>query len=104
MDEGAAKALTQRGKSLLPRGIVEVEGVWGVGDAVRIVDPGGVEVARGLSRYSSQDVARIAGKRSDEIVGVIGHWFGDAVIHRDDMVLMGTEGMVDTDQSIPKTS
>jgi glutamate 5-kinase len=104
VDEGAAKALTQRGKSLLPRGIVEVEGVWGVGDAVRIVDPGGVEVARGLSRYSSQDVARIAGKRSDEIVGVIGHWFGDAVIHRDDMVLMGTEGMVDTDQSIPKTS
>ena len=71
---------------------------------MRIVTVDGQEVARGLSRYSSADVERIAGKRSDAIVEILGHWFGDAVIHRDDMVLMGAEWMVDTDQSIPKTS
>lgn len=104
VDEGAAKALGQRGKSLLSRGITGVEGSWDVGAAVRIMGPGGIEVARGLSRYSSADVAAIAGKRSDAIVKTLGHWFGDAVIHRDDMVLMGAEWMVDTDQPIPKTS
>ena len=104
VDEGAAMALEKRGKSLLPRGILGIEGSWDVGAAVRIVTVDGQEVARGLSRYSSADVERIAGKRSDAIVEVLGHWFGDAVIHRDDMVLMGAEWMVDTDQSIPKTS
>ncbi len=96
VDAGAAKAIASHGKSLLARGIVGVESRWDVGEAVRIIDPEGIEVARGLSRYSSSDVTAIAGKRSDEIVSVIGHWFGDAVIHRDDMVQMGVDELVDT--------
>jgi glutamate 5-kinase len=86
VDEGAAKALRQ-GKSLLPAGVVQVSGRFDRGDAVVVRDPGGREVARGLSAYSSADADRIRGRRSQDLEPLLGYRGRDEMIHRDDMVL-----------------
>ncbi|TAK53651.1 MAG: glutamate 5-kinase [Gammaproteobacteria bacterium] len=96
IDAGAAAALG-RGKSLLPAGLVEVRGRFDRGDAVRIVDGRGVELARGLCAYSSVDAARIAGRRSAEIESLLG-WRGRAeIVPRDDLVLMPSGQQEDAD-------
>ena len=89
IDDGAARALTERGRSLLPAGIIRVEGSFEIGDSVRCVNGGGEEVARGLAGYSSVDVARLAGVATKEISRVLGYSNGGEVIHRDDLVLLG---------------
>ena len=86
-DSGAIRALTQAGKSLLPSGIIEAEGRFLEGEAVEICDTAGALVARGLSLYSSADVARIAGAHSAQIEEILGYHTADVVIHRDDLVL-----------------
>ena len=86
VDAGALKALKQ-GKSLLPAGVSAVEGRFGAGDAVIVRDPGGREVARGLSAYSAKDGRRIMGHKSAEIESILGYRGGDEMIHRDDLVL-----------------
>src|SRR5215470_3645047 len=86
VDDGAAGAL-RRGKSLLPAGVVAVEGVFERGDAVIIRTRAGIEAGRGLSAYSSDDVRRIAGYKSGEIAGILGYRGRDEIIHRDDLVL-----------------
>ena len=87
VDEGAARALA-RGSSLLPAGVRAVAGEFERGDPVSLLDPGGREVARGLSAYDADSVRRIAGRRSDEIEAILG-WRGrDEVVHRDDLVLL----------------
>jgi len=86
VDEGAAGAL-RRGKSLLPAGVVAVEGVFERGDAVIIRTPSGGEAGRGLSAYSSIDIRRIAGFKSGEIAGILGYRGRDEIIHRDDLVV-----------------
>jgi glutamate 5-kinase len=86
VDEGAARALRQ-GKSLLPAGVVQVSGRFDRGDAVVVRDPGGLEVARGLSAYSSTDAERIRGRRSQDLEPLLGYRGRDEMIHRDDMVL-----------------
>jgi glutamate 5-kinase len=86
IDAGAVGAL-RRGRSLLPAGITAVAGNFERGDAVDVVDPLGVVVARGLSAYSSTDVARIQGRRSGEIEQLVGFRGRDEVVHRDDLVL-----------------
>src|SRR5215213_3667792 len=63
VDEGASRALTEKNRSLLPAGIVRVEGAFEHGDVVEIVSPGGACVARGLSNYSATDVERVRGKK-----------------------------------------
>ena len=88
VDEGAAQALRERGRSLLPAGITEVRGEFGIGDAVRCVDPAGREVARGLVAYSAQEVARIRGLPTRQISQVLGYSNGGEVIHRDDLVVI----------------
>lgn len=88
VDAGAARALTEGGKSLLASGIVRVEGDFEQGELIAIADDSKTEIARGLVRYSSGDVDRIKGKRSDEIEVILGEASVDAVIHRDDMVVM----------------
>jgi glutamate 5-kinase len=88
LDEGACKALRQGGRSLLPAGIDEVKGEFGVGDSVACVDDGGREVARGLVAYTAPEVARIKGLATSEIPRVLGYSNGDEVIHRDDLVLL----------------
>jgi glutamate 5-kinase len=88
VDEGAVAALRDRGKSLLPSGVVGVTGRFRAGDLVGIADPRGHEFARGLTRYSAEDVARIKGLRTSEIERALGHRAADEVIHRDDLVLL----------------
>ena len=87
VDEGAAAALVDRGKSLLPAGIAEVRGEFGLGEPVACIDAHGGEIARGLAAYSSDAIQRIAGRPTGEIDAVLGYSNGDAVIHRDDLVI-----------------
>ncbi|MCL4685057.1 glutamate 5-kinase [Myxococcota bacterium] len=88
LDAGAAQALLERGRSLLPAGIRAVVGRFGVGDPVRCTDPDGREIARGLVAYSAQDVTRICGLSTRQIESVLGYSNGGEVIHRDDLVVL----------------
>jgi glutamate 5-kinase len=88
LDDGAVHAIECRGKSLLPAGIAEVRGSFGIGDSVACVARDGREIARGLVTYSSDDVRRIAGQGTAKIQQVLGYSNGDEVIHRDDLVLV----------------
>jgi glutamate 5-kinase len=87
VDPGAEHAL-YNGGSLLPVGVIDIDGSFERGDAVRIVTPSGQEIGRGLTNYSSLDLARISGKRSDEIEKILGFAYGDEVIHRSNMVVL----------------
>jgi glutamate 5-kinase len=86
VDAGAAAALT-RGKSLLPAGVLAVEGRFEKGDAVVVLDGSGQEIARGLSRYDAAEAARIMGLRSDAIEAALGYSSGPTLIHADDLAL-----------------
>jgi glutamate 5-kinase len=91
VDEGAVHALMQRGRSLLPAGIVGVEGSFGIGDPVSCVDEREREFARGLAAYASADANRIKGASTRRITQLLGYSNGDEVIHRDDLVLLGND-------------
>lgn len=86
VDTGAAKAL-RTGASLLPVGISSVSGQFERGAAVDILDADGSCMARGVTAYSAADIARIMGRRSEEVEAVLGFKGRPAVVHRDDMVL-----------------
>ncbi|MFW6096688.1 MAG: glutamate 5-kinase [Chloroflexota bacterium] len=88
VDAGAARALCENGSSLLPAGVTAVEGIFERGDAVSIRDMDGGELARGIARYGHEDVARIMGCQSDEIVSRLGYAYGPVVVHRDDLILV----------------
>lgn len=87
VDRGAAEALTQRGKSLLPSGIQEVAGRFHAGEPIAIVNSARQEIARGLSNFSSSELTRIRGLRSAQIVDVLGHPGAAEAVHRDNLVL-----------------
>ncbi len=87
LDEGAASALIERGRSLLPIGIQEVRGVFGVGAPVRCIDRNGNLIGIGLTNYKSTEIETIKGRHSDEIEGLIGYKHSDEVINRDNFVL-----------------
>jgi len=89
VDEGARAALLERGKSLLPSGIVSVDGDFQPGDVVRVVGPDGDEFARGLTNYSAHDVARIKGCHSSKIEPILGYKYYDEVIHRNNLAVIG---------------
>lgn len=99
VDAGAAAALG-RGKSLLPAGVKRVEGSFDRGDPVAIVAEDGTLLARGLSAYGAADAAAIAGRRSDEIETVLGFRGRTALVHRDDLVVVGADADAPT-QSPP---
>ncbi|HEX3860925.1 MAG TPA: glutamate 5-kinase [Stellaceae bacterium] len=86
VDDGAARAL-RGGKSLLPAGIVAVEGDFERGDCVTVETRAGAEAGRGLSAYASGDIRRIAGHKSGEIAAILGYRGRDEIIHRDDLVV-----------------
>src|SRR4051794_22051407 len=86
VDDGATRALRQ-GKSLLPAGIVAVEGVFERGDCLIVQHRAGGEIGRGLSAYASADIRLIAGHKSDEIEAILGYRGRDEIIHRDDLVV-----------------
>jgi glutamate 5-kinase len=87
VDAGAARALSG-GKSLLPAGVTEVSGAFERGDAVRVRDAEGREIARGLVAYGAADARRIAGYKSRDIEGLLGYRGREEMIHRDDLVLL----------------
>jgi glutamate 5-kinase len=88
IDAGAAAAL-RRGKSLLPAGVVRVDGSFGRGDAVVIRGPDGAEIGRGLVAYDAEDAAKIVRKSSGDIMLILGIEGRAEMVHRDDMVLGG---------------
>ncbi len=87
IDEGACVAIVNRGKSLLPSGVVDVEGSFDAGAVVSCVSVDGREVARGLTNYSSEELRKIKGLKTFEIERVLGYKTSDEVIHRDNMVV-----------------
>lgn len=89
VDRGARKAVVERGKSLLPSGVVAVSGRFAKGDVIRVLDEEGREIARGLSHYSSEDLGRIKGRKTGEIESILGQMLYEEVIHRDYLVLTG---------------
>ena len=97
IDAGALKAL-HAGKSLLPAGVVRLAGRFDQGETVSILAPDGAEVARGISGYSDVDVARIMGRQSAEIEGILGYRSGDALVHRDDLVILRRDWQVEPAQ------
>ncbi|MEO1786174.1 MAG: glutamate 5-kinase [Pseudomonadota bacterium] len=88
VDAGAAKALCETGASLLPVGVVGVEGHFERGAAVAVLGPGGQAIAKGVTAYASADIAGIAGLHSDAVEAKLGYRGRPAVIHRDDLVLL----------------
>lgn len=86
IDAGAETAL-HSGKSLLPAGVKAVFGTFARGDVVSVENESGQEIARGLSAYDSADAAKIIGKKSAEIEGILGYIGRAEMIHRDDMAL-----------------
>jgi glutamate 5-kinase len=90
IDHGALKALRE-GKSLLPAGVVAARGRFERGDTVSVLGADGAEVARGIIAYSDVDSARIMGRKSAEIEGILGFRGRDEIIHRDDLVILGHE-------------
>jgi glutamate 5-kinase len=88
VDAGARRALTDGKKSLLPSGVKAVRGRFGQGEPVSVVDEAGAEFARGLCAFDSDEVERIAGRRSSELEALLGYRAVEEVIHRDDLVLL----------------
>jgi glutamate 5-kinase len=88
IDPGAQEALLQRGKSLLPSGIVTVEGDFARGECVEVTDGENKLIARGMVNYSSSDIGKIKGSKSVEIERKLGFKYTEEVIHRDNMVLL----------------
>jgi glutamate 5-kinase len=88
VDEGAKKAIVQRGKSLLPSGVAKIKGNFDRGDLVSCIGPQGKEFARGIVNYSTPELEKIRGLRSDKIEQVLGYKYSDEVIHRDDLVVL----------------
>ncbi len=86
VDDGACRALT-KGGSLLPAGMVAVEGDFQKGDAVVVVNGDGRAIARGLTAYSAEDARRILGRKSGDFEVLLGYRGRDEIIHRDDLVL-----------------
>ena len=86
VDDGAVAAL-ERGRSLLPAGILRIEGTFQRGDAITIMKKDGSEFGRGLIAYSSEDATQIIGHKTGEIEDLLGYRGRDEIIHRDDLVI-----------------
>jgi len=88
IDAGAARALREQNRSLLPVGVVEVGGDFSRGELVQVFDEKGSQLACGLSNYSSADLKRIKGLRSERFAAVLGHEYGEEIVHRNNLVLL----------------
>ncbi len=87
LDDGAKKALIEEGKSLLPSGIIAVEGDFHVGDPVLCLDTAGKILAKGLTNYGTEEIGKIMGLKTSKIQQVLGYKDYDEVIHRDNMAV-----------------
>jgi glutamate 5-kinase len=101
IDDGAVRALAGKGASLLPKGLVRVEGSFAAGAVVELRSAAGAPVGRGLASYGSAELSRIVGKRSDEIEAALGYCYCDEAVHRDDMALFdGPRGAIGGEEGI----
>ncbi len=87
-DEGAVRAVTQQGASLLPSGVSSIEGDFAEGSVVELADRNGEVFGRGLAVYGSEEIERIAGHHSEEIEELLGYRVLDTVVHRDSLVML----------------
>ncbi|MEQ8160853.1 MAG: glutamate 5-kinase [Smithellaceae bacterium] len=87
IDDGARKALLEKGKSLLPSGIIDVEGDFALGDPVSCVDSEGTAIAKGLVNFNSAEIRKIMGLKTAKIEPTLGHKDYEEVIHRDNLVI-----------------
>jgi len=88
IDRGATAALRKQNKSLLPAGIVDIEGNFNRGDVVDIYEKDGKKIGSGITNYSSADLLRIKGERSGVIADILGYEYGDEAVHRDNLALV----------------
>jgi glutamate 5-kinase len=88
VDAGACRALTERGKSLLPSGLVDVGGDFQAGEVVALAGPAGEEFARGLVNYDAAECKRLRGSKTSDIERTLGYRGVDEIIHRDNLVLL----------------
>lgn len=92
VDDGAARALVEKGASLLPGGVLDARGEFRRGDMVLLAQrgaEGGEEpVARGVTQYSAADIRRVARRHSRDIQATLGYNYGGNIVHRDDLVLV----------------
>jgi glutamate 5-kinase len=94
VDHGAANALCHKGASLLPSGILDVQGNFAQGDAVLVITQekeNSIEIAKGITQYGSRDLNKIKGCKSKEISSLLGFFISEEVIHRDDLVILDLE-------------
>jgi glutamate 5-kinase len=87
LDDGAVQAVRDGGKSLLPAGILHVEGDFDPQDAVKLCDRKGHEIARGLVNYSSDELKQIRGHKTEAIAEILGYSGSETIVHRDNLVL-----------------
>jgi len=87
IDNGASNAL-QNGSSLLPVGVTAIFGEFERGDTVAVINTNNNELARGLTNYNSAELSKIAGRQSKDIESILGYYYGEEVIHRDQLVLI----------------
>ncbi len=87
LDRGAVKAITHKGTSLLPAGIVAIEGEFSTSDAVQLCNQEGIELGRGLVNYNSSEIEQIKGHHSTEIAAILGYDSSDTVVHRNNLVM-----------------
>jgi glutamate 5-kinase len=87
IDDGASRALMERGASLLPSGVIAVEGSFESGGTIEVRTRDGTAIARGIAAYSDDEIQRIKGKRSNQIEKTLGYCYAEEIIHRDDLVL-----------------
>ncbi len=88
VDQGAYNAIARQGRSLLPKGIVQVSGTFGAGECVSCIGPEEREFARGLVNYSAAELVKLKGLHSSEIESALGYKVANEIIHRDDLVLL----------------
>ena len=88
VDQGAVDALRQRGRSLLSAGVTDILGSFERGDIVAVLDAQRVQIGCGITNYSSTEMAQIKGARSNRIAEILGHQYGDEVVHRSNMVIL----------------
>lgn len=91
VDDGAAVAVGQKNKSLLPAGILRVDGDFSRGDVVAIVNQAGQTLARGLSNYTSVEIATIKGKKTADVRAIFAEAAYDEVVHRDNLLVHGDD-------------
>ena len=103
VDDGAKHALLKRGASLLPIGIVEVEGDFGIGARVDLVDGSGEHFAVGLVSYPASEIQRMKGRQSEEFQEVLGYKYVEEIVHREDLVLLDMKNDNDVRKDIEES-